>query len=282
MSHENQLIAILSKNYALETQIQFCLYRAINKSAVENMDIEIIKYINHLDKLMINMDALRMECFHLLQKALFDYFQGACNVQALVYGSVSTGLALEGSDMDIVFRGLEISSREQLEKEYANIKLYLEKTYPCITYIKLILTAKVPIMKLVIKMDQTEIKIDVLISEKIHEESLYMRCFSSVEMIKDILSKFKHTREIVILLKRILSVKGLNSTYKGGLSSYSLVLMVSTFLNHFPHIESISEKLINAMLFYGSYMDVCNIGISPILYSTHTGHISQSRLSNSQ
>ena len=42
---------------------------------------------------------------------------------------------------------------------------------------------------------------------------------------------FKDLKAIVIFLKKLLDQRGLNEPYKGGLSSYSLVLMVTTFLN---------------------------------------------------
>lgn len=263
-SPDKQLISILTKNYVLQENLQYSVYRIKNREAAEHMDSEITKYIFQLDKEMMSMDSIRMECFISLQKSLFNYYEGKYNIQALVYGSVSTGLALEGSDMDIAFSGVPISTRDDLLKEIANIKEYLEMSMHEITSIKPIYSSKVPILKLVIKSDQGDIKIDMLITSGYGEGSLYMRCFSSVEMIKDIMSKFRHTREIVILLKKLLSLKQYNSTYKGGLSSYSLVLMVSSFLNQFQHIDSIVEKMINIMLFYGS-LEVGRTGISPLL-----------------
>ena len=234
------------------------------------MDAEADFFIRRLDEYIVKIDKLRFKCFQILQKAIFDYYEGAYNIQALVFGSVSSGLALEESDMDIAFKGMPVHSKEHLLQEFTLLKVYLEKSIPSIISVKPITSSKVPILKLLMQCEKKEIKIDVLISEDYDCSSPYMRCLHSVEMTKDILNKFSHCREIVLLLKKLLNIRGLNSTYKGGLSSYALVLMVATFLNHFPYISSIIEQLINIMQFYGGHMNIRNTGISPILYFINT------------
>jgi DNA polymerase sigma len=49
-------------------------------------------------------------------------------------------------------------------------------------------------------------------------------------------------------------VKGLNQPYLGGLSSYSLVLMVEAFFNTYS-MKTISQALLGFLDFYGNNFD---------------------------
>ena len=62
-------------------------------------------------------------------------------------------------------------------------------------------------------------------------------------------------RPIVLVLKKILHNHDLNQPYLGGLNSYSLVLMTSTFLNIFNEVKSMSKNLRELFNFYGSFFD---------------------------
>ena len=44
-------------------------------------------------------------------------------------------------------------------------------------------------------------------------------------------------KPIVLVLKKLLQNYDLNNAYRGGLNSYSLVLMTYTFLNHYPEVS---------------------------------------------
>ena len=56
---------------------------------------------------------------------------------------------------------------------------------------------------------------------------------SSVYKIKELQMKYKDLRSIVLIVKKMLSKHNLNKPYSGGLNSYSIVLMTSTFLEAF-------------------------------------------------
>ena len=66
--------------------------------------------------------------------------------------------------------------------------------------------------------------------------------------------KFKDLRTIVIVLKKLLEYKDLNEPYRGGLSSYSLVLMITSFLN-ICDAHNKSKNLSEFLNFYGNYFD---------------------------
>jgi non-canonical poly(A) RNA polymerase PAPD5/7 len=62
---------------------------------------------------------------------------------------------------------------------------------------------------------------------------------------------------MVLTIKKLLDVKGLNSPYHGGLSSYSIVLMVSTFLKTHGIVDthSAAKNLYEFLKFYGSHFN---------------------------
>ena len=56
---------------------------------------------------------------------------------------------------------------------------------------------------------------------------------SSVHKIKELQKKYTDLRNIVLIIKKLLAKHDLHKPYSGGLNSYSIVLMTSTFLEKF-------------------------------------------------
>jgi len=77
------------------------------------------------------------------------------NIKTKIYGSCATGLALTSSDVDIAVSGIEAYDRGQLCDSLLNISNYL-KQFKWITSNKPIITASVPILKLVIYFIETK------------------------------------------------------------------------------------------------------------------------------
>ena len=53
---------------------------------------------------------------------------------------------------------------------------------------------------------------------------------SNVHKIKELQRKYLDLRSIVLIVKKLLAKYNLNKPYSGGLNSYSIVLMTSSFL----------------------------------------------------
>jgi len=56
---------------------------------------------------------------------------------------------------------------------------------------------------------------------------------TSVHKIKELQLKYTDLRNIVLIVKKLLAKHNLHKPYTGGLNSYSIVLMTSTFLQKF-------------------------------------------------
>ena len=67
-----------------------------------------------------------------------------------------------------------------------------------------------------------------------------------IKYIKDMLIKFPNIRPILLVLKRFLQIKKLNSSFHGGISSYSLFLLLNAY---YLHIYGSNENSINKEYF---------------------------------
>lgn len=81
--------------------------------------------------------------------------------------------------------------------------------------------------------------------------NLGIQCIS---YIKSLCMKFQDLKPIVMILKKLLQKSHLNSPYHGGLSSYSLVLMTSTFLSTCSS-NQMGKNLTEFLNYYANYFN---------------------------
>jgi hypothetical protein len=81
--------------------------------------------------------------------------------------------------------------------------------------------------------------------------NLGIQCISYIQKL---CMEFQDLKPIVIVLKKLLQNSNLNSPYHGGLSSYSLVLMASTFL-YTNNAFSMGKNLVEFLNYYGNYFN---------------------------
>ena len=143
-----------------------------------------------------------------------------------IFGSTMTGLALPTSDVDIVVIGLPYSDKKCI------LKLGNElKRRNMVSYIELITGARVPI----IKMTHLETGMDADI------------CFNQSSgpkmghMIKHMLSHVPAMKPLVLVLKYFLQQRNLNVTFKGGVGSFLLQLMVISSIQHHAKVRQNSR-----------------------------------------
>lgn len=78
-----------------------------------------------------------------------------------------------------------------------------------------------------------------------------------IDYVKTLQKQLSDLRPIVLVLKKLLDNRSLNSPFHGGLSSYSLVLMVSAFLKNYQAsgANSAAMNLFEFLSFYGFYFN---------------------------
>ena len=200
-----------------------------------------------------------------------------------VFGSLATGLWLPGCDVDLVVRVRAVlPSRASLSvpavvysfvrhvsrvMQRGDGKLRagassvaclsrLAKRFRALPYfssVKLIDTAKIPVLKLVVTGDKgdkaTPVSVDITVDadcvphsglaawcaafppstrHTLHSHSCFLSCCS--RMIRQYAAQLPEFRPLMFVVKHFLKQHGLNIPYQGGLSSYSLSLMMIGFL----------------------------------------------------
>ena len=202
----------------------------------------------HIKKSSNLYDELIKNC----QNAVNDCFEG---YEVHLYGSHATNLCLPWSDLDVV---LISKKNEQLSLDSKHLLLsklneYL-KHQPWVQDNNYISSANIPIVKLTSIEKYNNIPIDISIQDEKH---FGLRC---VDLVKQFMNKYESLKPLVLALKNILKQANLNDPYKGGLSSYGLILMIVYFLQKQENegIDiSLSENNIGKLFydfiyFYGS------------------------------
>ena len=173
-----------------------------------------------------------------------------------LYGSYSTGLCLPWSDIDTVIT----SEDRNIETNFLNllnIKLMQKKDF--VKEQIYINTASTPIIKLVSN-DEFNFHIDISIASETHLG------LETVKLVNKYLEKYKVLKPIILALKTLLKNGSLNDPYKGGLSSYGLILMVVSFIQSEIDNEKyneasptiLGETFLNVLGHYGIFFDYNN------------------------
>ncbi|XP_037831817.1 terminal nucleotidyltransferase 4A isoform X2 [Kryptolebias marmoratus] len=164
--------------------------------------------------------AMRKEVVTRIKRIITELWPKA-DVQ--IFGSFSTGLYLPTSDIDlVVFGSWERPPLQELEQALREHNVAEPDS------IKVLDKATVPIIKLTDQ--ETEVKVDI--------------CFNmnsgvkAASFIKDYLKEYPVLPYLIFVLKQFLLQRDLNEVFTGGISSYSLILMVISFLQLHPRIDA--------------------------------------------
>ncbi|XP_028967980.1 terminal nucleotidyltransferase 4A [Galendromus occidentalis] len=175
--------------------------------------------------------------------------------QCEVFGSFCTGLYLPTSDIDLVILG----DWETLPMFTLHKALIQEKIASAST-IKVLDRASVPIVKFTEQ--STNVKVDISFNQK--------NGVKSAKLIKDFCKTFPPLPKLVFVLKQYLLQRDLNEVFTGGISSYSLILLVVSFLQRHLRIKELQSPLSNVNLgvllleffeLYGRYFNYAEVGI---------------------
>ena len=150
-----------------------------------------------------------------------------------LYGSHATNLCLPWSDLDLVLipkiNKFENGNNIRINSEKDNLALLSIlfeniRNESWVKDSKFLSKASVPIIKLISIEQYNSISIDISIQDEKH---FGIKC---VELVKSFIEEYKSLKPIVLAYKNILKIANLNDPYKGGISSYGLILMIVFFL----------------------------------------------------
>lgn len=144
-----------------------------------------------------------------------------------VFGSFRTGLYLPTSDIDLVV----IGDWEKLPLRTLEDAL-LERRVCDRELLKVLDKASVPIVKLTDRV--SEIKVDISFNMN--------NGVKSAELINDYKKQYPVLSKLVFVLKQFLLERNLNEVFHGGISSYSLILMIISFLQLYPRQDGFGTE----------------------------------------
>lgn len=173
--------------------------------------------------------------------------------QCEVFGSFRTNLYLPTSDIDLVVLG-EWDNLPMFTLEKGLIQAGIAPKEA----IKVLDKASVPIVKLTEQ--TTQVKVDISFNQR--------NGVKSAKLIKEFCKKFPPLPKLVLVLKQYLLQRDLNEVFTGGISSYSLILLVVSFLQLHPRSSDVRNShsnlgtlLLEFLEMYGRYFNYAEVGI---------------------
>lgn len=213
---------------------------------------DLLEYKEYVDEKMKEIQDIRNKLFNnmkeLVNQILPDY-------DIKIFGSHSTGLCLPWSDLDLV-----IISKSGFNDINAlrKISMMLPQQNWIKTF-KFIEHTTIPIIKIVTSDIFSEMQIDLSVQNNKHYG---LKC---VDLVKSFLEEYEVLDYLVLALKNILRNADLNDPFKGGISSYGLILLVVSFLQaqvdrQFSikldsETNNLGRLFYNFLYYYGNYFD---------------------------
>ncbi|XP_043074226.1 terminal nucleotidyltransferase 4A isoform X3 [Puntigrus tetrazona] len=217
-------------------------------AGVDGLHEEIMDFYNFMSP-RPEETTMRQEVVDRIESVIKELWPTA-DVQ--IFGSFSTGLFLPTSDIDlVVFGKWEKPPLQQLEQ--ALKKHNVAEPYS----IKVLDKATVPIIKLTDQ--ETEVKVDISFNVETG--------IKAASFIKEYVKKYTVLPYLILVLKQFLLQRDLNEVFTGGISSYSLILMVISFLQLHPRIDARNPNmnlgilLIEFFELYGRHFNYLKTGI---------------------
>ncbi|CAD8141718.1 unnamed protein product [Paramecium pentaurelia] len=254
---------------------------------IEQINLDILDFTDNIMSEYEEMLPFRFLAFERVKLVIQKVFLGIPDGMIMLFGSCATGLALIDSDIDIGINGLEVYNRNMLKGHFDNLffefsrKKWVVKANP-------IFNSSVPIIKLEIdpqinifeyegrNLDEQQIQqwkklkqklksgIKVDISFNFNGNAIYSTHLGSIttELVKKWMEEYPSLQQIVLILKSMIKKLKLSESYTGGLSSYSLIIMVYSYMRE-QRITSnlIGEQFIDMLNFYVNCFDSSSTGI---------------------
>jgi DNA polymerase sigma len=259
---------------------------------------EILNFEKKVDNNLKSIKIYREQIINIITNFISKVLYKNYEFEFLFYGSYSTGLSIELSDIDILIKYTIKNNNNNLNtyQNIENIISLLEKAFNKnkeklkINQVNPIYTASVPVLKI-------ECNLKEIIPEKIQEQlktdylfnfendilklnfdftfnefnNNIKKSIPSQEIIKNIknaIEIYPNIRPILLVLKRYMQITRLNSSFHGGISSYSLFLLLYAYYLQFyekntnknNNKENLGRDLLGFFSFYGNF----NFGIYSI------------------
>ena len=264
-----------NNNFLYESQ--FLLHHNPLIYLFDNLNNDISNLISEQEVLLDYLHQIKIIIYEFLKEITNKIYP---NSKLEIYGSSLYKLDIECSDLDLCISSKEKICFSLLIKELTNNYFNIfDNIFP-------ILSASVPVIKLIInplKLNNEQIN---SIYNKIHYSEYYKNYIfdkkeidkiriditinsinhKQINFIQKSLINYPYIKDVIKILKRCLYEKNMNQTYKGGMSSYVLFLLIYSFTkwNVITNnkIDSRGELLIDFLFYYTTVIDFNQILIN--------------------
>ena len=283
-------------NFAL-MQSQFLYYYHVPSDAfLEILSKEIKVYESFTTENIEILDKIRKKYFIKVEKLIQTGLSKKYEIKFGHYGSFFTNLSIEGSDVDIRVYYKPLKPNLDFLKDIINL---LNSHLNEFDNINPILSASVPVINLQInisqeinydtlkfmsyfeKKDISHINIDLTFTS---DEKEFKRPEEIVNYINKNVKNYEDIRPLLLVIKRYFRIMKMNKSFTGGLSSYSLFLLILAFLKNCEEKMNLGKLLYYFMEKY-SFYDFKNYGIDvegKDLYYPLDNIIKESEIQNSE
>ena len=257
----------------------------ISKDNLKRLNDDINNFNKDIESLLIIFRKIKKEIknhFELIIKNIYEN-----NSQLETYGSSLYQLDIESSDLD-----LSISTQSNLSLDVLAIYLSNNNQKDQYINIKHINTASIPIIKLEVdylKLDNDKINehyntlinnnyYKICINNNIYKEfniikvdiSLKSINYKQINFIQKGINIFPQIKPLIKIIKKLLIFKNMNNSYKGGMSSYCLFLIIYSYLkinNNYNIIgnNNYGSLLMDFLYYYINCVDFAFTVIDPNL-----------------
>ena len=222
----------------------------------------ILSFEKKITKKISSLHEIKYNSIVLLCQKIKDHFK--CGISIIIYGSYSTGLQLEESDIDISVEflpnsngkytnNINLKSASELINE---LNEYLS-TFPEFKNLFPIPNTQIPILKMkIIGENNIETKIDLTFNLK--------NTKNTIEFYNSTLKRYKQIKPLTLLIKNLIKKNNLASVFDGGFSSHSIFIMVTANVRLLLKNKSSLNlgDLLNGFLhFYGKTFNFTNTAI---------------------
>lgn len=191
-----------------------------------------------------------------------------------IFGSHSTDLSLTWSDIDLcLVNKLRSNSNNNNYTTTSILRTLNNKLQdePWLMNCLLIENTTIPILKIEANDNYLNYHIDISVQDSKH---FGLKC---VDLVRLYLKEYEVLQPLTITLKNILKSADLNDPYKGGLSSYGLILLIISFLQNKKneknniHIndDNLGKLLIDFLAYYSTIFDPSSYIVQTYLPNTN-------------
>mmetsp|Transcript_6693 Transcript_6693/g.9362 ORF Transcript_6693/g.9362 Transcript_6693/m.9362 type:complete len:491 (+) Transcript_6693:31-1503(+) len=228
----------------------------IEKNCLIRLHDEILGFCD-LVTMTAEEKSARAEAIADTKEAVKEAFGSSAKVA--VFGSEMTGLTLPSSDIDVVVFGATSESSSSKKKNH--LRIFGNAIKAKARSVEIIANARIPLVKFTTKQYGVSIDVSFDVDSGLR----------TAELVRRFCDELPPLRPLTLVLKQFLAERDLNETYHGGIGSYALQMMITSFLQMRHRVDCasglISPSNLGALLLeffelYGRDLDSSKVGIS--------------------